>query len=563
MSNDNIHGDKVEGDKVGGDKVEGNQYNAGRDINFHAPTPEQRLHQLRAPVPDFVGRAKEITDLTAALTGGSGATICGLRGMGGIGKTELALLVAHRLKEHFPDGQLVVELFGASNPVSPEAALQAAIRSFEPQAKLPDDIAALKQWYAACLNGKRVLILADDARDAAQVRPLLPPAGCALLVTSRQTFTLPGMQRFDLGTLAEAEAIKLLLEIEPRIGEHAPALAKLCGGLPLALRVSAELLANDDTRPVARYLEQLRAERLRHLADPDGDPDDPAASVEASLALSYAALPPEAQTTFAQLGVFVADFPLDAAQAVVAPASAPPASALPDTLSLLRRRSLLEYDAASERYDLHDLARAFALARLPDERPARLRHARYYARLAARARDLYTNGGENVLVGLKLFDDERNQIDAGWLWARVQPPADDTDQVLLDFADGTVYIGTLRYAVRDEKIPQLEAQAAAARRLGQRQDEGNALGNLGIAYPRVAQRPMARWPVPVPLQSAGQLPAPQCGSAAHPLTGRCAAAAPPNSAAGAPALHETAHSPGMLSPEPVARPAPEPAAPSA
>jgi hypothetical protein len=75
------------------------------------------------------------------------------------------------------------------------------------------------------------------------VRPLLPPAGCALLITSRYTFKLPGMQRLDLGTLSEQEAVALLLDIAPRIGEHAPELAKLCGRLPLALRVSASLLA--------------------------------------------------------------------------------------------------------------------------------------------------------------------------------------------------------------------------------------------------------------------------------------------------------------------------------
>jgi tetratricopeptide (TPR) repeat protein len=458
--------------------------------HFHAPTPEQRLHQLRAPVADFVGREQEIAELRQALTGGSGATICGVRGMGGIGKTELAMVVANQLAERFPDGQLVVELFGASDPdsITPEAALQAAIRSFEPQAKLPDDLPTLKQWYAACLNGKRVLVLADDARDAAQVRPLHPPARCALLVTSRHSFTLPGMRRFDLGTLDPAEAEGLLLEIEPRIGEHAPALAKLCGYLPLALRVSATLLANDDTRSVPRYLEQLRAERLRHLADPDGDPDDPAASVEASLALSYEALPAEAQQAFAQLGVFVGDFPLEAAEAVVQMPDTP--SPIPDTLSLLRRRSLLEYDAASERYDLHDLARAFALARLPDERPARLRHARYYEQIAYHAdKELYKKG--QVLEGLALFDREQRQIDAGWQWAMQDSryaiadsrnPDTEIDNLLLDFANATAYVGDVRYDLRRERIPQLEAQAAAARRLGQRQQEGNALGNLGLAY---------------------------------------------------------------------------------
>jgi hypothetical protein len=176
QTGDTIHGDNIGGDKVAGDKIAGNK------ISVHLPTPEQRPHQLRAPVGDFVGREQEIDRLTGALTTGeSAAAICGLRGMGGIGKTELALVVANQIKEQFPDGQIVVELFGASNPITPEAALQTVIRAFEPQAKLPDDLPTLTQWYRASLNGKRVLVLADDARDTAQVRPLLPPAGCALL----------------------------------------------------------------------------------------------------------------------------------------------------------------------------------------------------------------------------------------------------------------------------------------------------------------------------------------------------------------------------------------------
>jgi tetratricopeptide (TPR) repeat protein len=183
----------------------------------------------------------------------------------------------------------------------------------------------------------------------------------------------------------------------------------------------------------------------------------------------------------------VGDFPLEAAEAVVQMPDSP--SPLPDTLSLLRRRSLLDYDAASERYDLHDLARAFALARLPDERPARLRHARYYQGVAMQAEVAYREG--KPLEGLALFDRERRQIVAGWGWAMADSryaiaesrnPAPEVDQLLLDFADATAYVGDVRYDLRRERIPQLEAQAAAARRLGDRRGEGNSLGNLGNAY---------------------------------------------------------------------------------
>jgi tetratricopeptide (TPR) repeat protein len=287
-----------------------------------------------------------------------------------------------------------------------------------------------------------------------------------------------------------------LRKIHPPIGKHAPQLAELCGYLPLALRISAELLADDDTRDVADYLKQLQSEHLKHLADPD-NPDDPAASVEASLQLSYAALPPEAQTTFAQLGVFVADFPLDAAQAVVALASSPPPSSLPDTLGLLRRRSLLDYDAASERYDLHDLARVFALARLSEhdnERLTRLRYAQHYAEFATYVQmDLYLEGKQ--ADGLVLFDRERRQIDAAWEWAmnkaKIQDVDEAIDSLLIKFAHAVFAFADMRYDLHQERIPQLEAHLEAARRQMQRSEEGFAIGNLGRVHHRLGEHQKA------------------------------------------------------------------------
>lgn len=333
------------------------------ETNIHIPLPQPALHQLRAPVGDFVGREREIDQLVQALskaaTSGTAAAISGVRGMGGIGKTELAYVVANRLKDSFPDAQLVVELRGASSsPLTPEQALQTIIRAFEREAKLPDDLGKLKGVYNSMLAGKRALILADDAKDAAQVRSLLPPQGCALLVTSRNRFGLPGMVALDLGTLSPKEAEKLLLEICPRIGKHAAELARLCGYLPLALRVSAGLLTDNDSRNVTHYLEQLRVERLKHLSDPD-NPNDSQASVEASLRLSYDALDLASQSALCQLSVFPAAFdPVMIEITVLIDCD------ISNTVEILQRRSLLNWDAAVKLYNIHDLTRDFCLIRL-------------------------------------------------------------------------------------------------------------------------------------------------------------------------------------------------------
>lgn len=457
---------------------------AGRDgmsgdkrIDRGQPTLTHALHQLRAPVGDFVGREQEIDRLVQALSkaasAGAAAAIGGVRGMGGIGKTELAYTVAQRLAGHLRDAQLIVELRGASStPLTPAQALQQVVRSFAREAQLPDELSQLQALYRSTLSGMRALILADDAMDAAQVRPLLPPQGCALLITSRHRFSLPGMAMIDLGTLPPEDAEKLLLEICPRIGEHASELAKLCGYLPLALRVSASLLANS-SRNVARYLEQLAAERLKHLSDPD----DPQTRVEASLHVSYDTLAPQAQQVLCQISVFAVSFDLAAAQAVAAIDGD-----VAEALELLRRRSLLEWDATVERFNLHDLVRAFAAARLEDADAVRLRHARYYVGVAATARRLYLTGGATTLRGLALFDQERPHIDAGWSWALAHAGDQNADILLRDYAIASLYIGDLRYDTRRERIPQWEAAVAAARRSNDRYTEGVRLGNLGSAY---------------------------------------------------------------------------------
>ena len=346
----NVVDSKADGDIVARDKI---------IINQAASPTVNALHQLRAPVGDFVGREYEIETLIKSLRRDSRACITGINGMGGIGKTELALLVAERLTDDYPDAQFFINLQGTeANPRSPEEVLATCIRAFiGPEAALPEDRDQLLQRYRSELSGKRVLLLLDNVADSGQVQPLLPPPGSAVLITSRQAVTLPGMTRLKLNLLTDDEAQELLVEIAPHAKAAAEQICELCGYLPLAIRAAGSLLAvTDDLDPFA-YASQLKDEhnRLEHIGTEGVE-----IGVAASLNLSYERLASETARVLRLLSVFPGTF--DAAAEEVVCADIGHAQ-----LSDLVRRSLVLYDSNTKRYRLHDLARLFADSKLSDE----------------------------------------------------------------------------------------------------------------------------------------------------------------------------------------------------
>jgi tetratricopeptide (TPR) repeat protein len=455
------------------------------------------LHQLRAPVGDFVGRADEIVQVTTALhdaarTGGV-AAISGVQGMGGIGKTELAYAVAHRLRHVFPDAQIVLPLYGSSaTPLTAVQAVQTVIRAFRPEARLPDELPSLERLYRSVLHDQRVLILADDAHDAAQVRALLPPAGSALLLTSRTRFMLPAMTTIDLEQLLEAEAHTLLRQICPRLTmSEAQALALACGYLPLALRVAGSMLRSSPALSVAAYLVQLAdvRQRLAHLRDPY----DAGLDVAASLSLSYAQLDATMQRVFRQLGVLNGDFDADLVQAVMARGGERDGEG---ELHELLRRNLVVYDVERARWRLHDLVRDLArhYLEVADEWTTTMwRYTRATMRMAQDIRDQYLTGGDKALVALARFDAERAHTDAAYRWALEHTQTPEGDQLLLDLSLATSYIGIFRYNPRQEVLPVWNRVCSAARRLGNRKAEERALGYLGIAYGRLSELRTSIW----------------------------------------------------------------------
>lgn len=450
-----------------------------------SPTSSPPRYHLRAPVGDFVGRAMEVQQLRAALVVASlpGGTVAigGVQGMGGVGKTELAYVVAHQLREAFPDGQIILDLRGTSTaPLSEAQALQVVIRAFDRVGKPPDDLDELQPLYCSALHERRVLILADDARDAAQVQRLLPPAGCALLVTSRQRFTLPGMLAIELEQLSEAEAVTFLRRICLRLSAaEAQTIARACAHLPLALRVSSGMLRNNPALPTATYIGRLADEqqRLLQLRDPDARHLD----VAASLALSYTLLDRPTQWVFRQLGVLVADVATPMALSVAAVEADGEAEA---ALHQLLRRNLIMYDPLHDRWRLHDLMRDLArhsLEAAGELEMASWRYAQAAVQLAQELQTQFLAGGDAQLAALARFDAERAHFDAARRWASTHAGTPEGDALLLADALATTDIGSLRYHIQHEIIPQLKTALTAAQNLGDQNGEGRILTRLGIA----------------------------------------------------------------------------------
>ncbi len=316
-------------------------------------------------------------------------------------------------------------------------AMGRVIHAFHPELKLPEDENTVRGIYLGALHGKRALLLMDNARDAAQVTPLMPPDTCCLIVTSRWHFTLPGLIAKDLEALPPDDARALLIKIAPRLktpkvsetfGVWADEIASLCGYLPLALRLAGGALAE--------RLDLNPADYARRLTDTQKRLE----LIEASIRLSYDLLTEELQKRWQALAVFPDDFDRAAAAAVWGMDE----DGAQDALSELVRWSLLDFSATSDltpqppslegkgeqtplpfrggageeqtplpfrggaggevRYHLHDLTRLFADARLHETPEARAeagkRHAAHYADVIGAANELYEQGGDSTMRGL-------------------------------------------------------------------------------------------------------------------------------------------------------------------
>ncbi|MGA3285553.1 MAG: tetratricopeptide repeat protein [Verrucomicrobiota bacterium] len=462
-------------------------------------------HQLPSPPANFIGRNEELAELEKELASAHAVDAnisvkhIALQGMGGVGKTALATVLAHKLKKHYPDAQLCLNLHGANlehhAPLKPSEAMQSIIHAFRPEAKLPEELDKLTPIYNGVLNDAgRVMLFLDDAADAEQIRSLLPPANCLLLTTSRIHFSLPGLAWRNIHCLHPEESQKLLLKLAPRIKGYEEETAELCGHLPLALEVFAGTVNDKKLHPVHDLLERLRKQ------------PDRLTKADAAFQTSYDLLGDDLHRCLRLLAVFPASFNLAAATAVWKKKE----NSAREVMQTLLNASFVEWDMGQDRFHLHDLLRQFCNGKLDkaERTAAELRYTAHYLYVGVAAEQLYLQGGENVIRGLELFDRERTHIEAAFeylvgkeghsvhgvldasktalqLLAEDCPPYQhsemDVTALLASMLDIMGNTGNLRFHPR-QRISWLESQLLTSRLIKNHKDECRALGYLGVAY---------------------------------------------------------------------------------
>jgi DNA-binding SARP family transcriptional activator/predicted negative regulator of RcsB-dependent stress response len=336
-----------------------------------AATAANPRRQLPADTRLFTGRVSEMDELFefgASASGGAkaGATvISALNGMGGVGKSALAIHIAHRISGSFPDGQLYVDLHGHTTgmkPLGPLDALHQLLRSLGvPPEQISDDLAECGALYRAALAGTRTLIVLDDAAGADQVRPLLAAEpGCFTLITSRTALTgLDDARSITLDVLPEPDAVALLRKVAGphRVPEDHPAvteLVQLCGLIPLGIRIVGARLRHQRNLRIEDLVARLRGEsgRLENLRDEERN-------LSAVFDTSYEVLDEPQQRLFRLLSLVPGpDADIYAAANLIG-------SDLRTTERLLD--ALVEHSLvlihAHGRYRLHDLLRVYARGR--------------------------------------------------------------------------------------------------------------------------------------------------------------------------------------------------------
>ena len=528
----------------------------GRDINIDLPP---HVHPALAGLPNkstvFTGRDTDLKRLMEMLDPASSGTVTvrlsAVGGLGGVGKTELVLQAAHAAlrNDWFPGGALFVHMFGydPQRRVDASTALEGMLRAAGiPGEHIPSDVQDRSRLFSSVMaayaaEGRDVLVVIDNVSSSAQVRPLLPAGGRAV-VTSRHTLADLDARLLELGTLTPSAGVDLLAgqlrlscgTADTRIADdpdHALSIARLCAGLPLALRIVAALLAAHPARPLSSMAADLRDARTRldeiRYTRADGE-----VAVRSAFDLSYRQIDPQQARTFRLLTLNPGP---EISSEVASAMTAQDQRSIRLQLEELARAHLIEPGSSYGRWRMHDLVRLYAdnhghtharddhrdealdrllayfldkveavlpahMSRRP-EAPAPERLASHedvwawldteHGSLVAAVDLAYQRQRYTQAIYLSLYlswylqkcrhlDDWRSVAQTGLLAARELPDRQAEARVMISL--GTV----LRQLGQFDGAITADRQAAGIfRELGDRQGEVHAVGNMGISLSQV------------------------------------------------------------------------------
>lgn len=473
-----------------------------------AATPEAAGHRpisgLPRPDGHFTDREQELGQILDAIGATSPAPVCALYGMGGTGKTALAVRAAHALSDAFPDGVIFLDLHGYAgrrDALTAAETLDRLVRRLRVDAdRIPVDFDELVAFYHDLLDGRRLLLVLDNVHDAAQVRPALPrPGGCAAIVTSRRRLSaLDDAVVQPLGVLEPADAMELFRAVavgavassgEP--GDVLRRIVDLCGRLPLAIRIAAARYRASQDYSLTELEAALSVE-----SDRLGELEDDERSVTATFLVSLNDLPDPVARTFLLLGLHISGSFDAHSVAALADISEREAQR---HLRQLSERHLVD-DHGPGRFRLHDLVAVFARqhgsATVPEaDRAAALhRLADYFLRTTDAADRRTTPHRYRMPLGLldrPVAVPTLPDYDTALRWLTAE------NGNLVQACLGAAASGLdelcwqLAYALRGYYFlakrwrPWMtthEAALAAARRCGDRRAEAMIVNNLGLAY---------------------------------------------------------------------------------
>lgn len=396
--------------------------------------------QIRPCALNFTDRKNETKILVDALQSGT-SRVAFIHGFSGTGKSELALLVADRLRSVVPDGAFYLDLRGNEAVVkdrpTPDAIMRHVISSIDPKLSITAEPSAIVGQYHSILTGRKVLLLLDNAYDVAQVQSLIPPNPSLLIITSLRVLKLPGCVTVPLEPFAPDDAAEFLRSLHTQVIGHEKTIARLCGNLPLALRLAAAALEKAPHLTVEKYVARLTdaVERHRCLKD-----------VDAAIDVTCELLDPKLRDCFYALCVFADGFEPDEA-ARIWNVDARDAE---EFVSTLCEFNLVKWNSAKRVFEIHDLIRDYIRMKVApnDEIVFRTRHAELASALAEQAHLLFKVGGEQE-EGLALWDAKCKDIMQALSWSasRLQDDAR-ACELAADIADSSWRLFEVRYPIQ-------------------------------------------------------------------------------------------------------------------